>query len=146
MGVSYYSVGVIGVQLRRDAVFKDVRVKRRGFEHLSDDFQFDPASGRSIWEDRPECIFSDTLVDDGDEVEFAGGKLTLDCSDYDGSPEFVYIGLRIKADEYDKEGAFCKLGPMTVEDVRVAVKELFDGFGLPFKDEEFGLWVVTKAC
>ncbi len=150
MGVSFYSVGMLGVQLPFSSVFKDERVKRAGFEDVPDDHKFDPKSGEPIWETRRTCAFSsktgDELNDclsDGDLIAEESG-LVLESRAYDGDPDYVYVGLKTESQD-GGDASFQQLGPSTVEDVREAVKELFEGFGFPFKEEEFGLWVVTKA-
>lgn len=133
MGADYSAYAVIGVKVNRGDLFTDEKIK--AFPHdFPDTFEYDPQTGRSLWQTRSVPI-TGYNVDD----ETVAGYALIDAGD--GS-SYDYIAL-VAATETGSNGEDDDFEhvPHDLEKEKAKMKAALEPLGL-WEGDQFGLWSI----
>ena len=137
MGCSYYAHSIIGVRLKRNQVFSNIRVK--AFDHnYPTEWVVDPKTGKSLWKEET-ALAPGFSYNDQEDLYFGKYKTVMEDWDYDSSKPDLFVALYISTVS-DRQGkGKIHLDPNLVDPHFQVFREECRKFGI-WSDENFGLW------
>lgn len=132
MGASYSAMMVVGVPFDRKFLWQPPK-KVRAFDHnYPESMNFDPDSGRALWEEEEESI-----PGYDDAAETLGGCHIVTGGDYGG----CWIGaITLSQGEYDKPG-FCRLTAADLEQAREKLRTVLEPLRA-WDESKFGIYTI----